>query len=410
MSAFRIPAEVRDLVINLMVQPRLRNRDEVDLACRWVKQVLTDTDAFDAHVGLLAEKYRAVFRRLTPPRNRVEGKPSPAPPANAGFRYFQLLPEDRVQEVLADGVCALTNSQQAQEELGALLLNPFALDDLVDRIHGELPAAWLEPLAEAGQALEVRYGIEPPAPPQFDREPVVELELAGALSGERQKGEPGKIAPLSPLARNAWQINFSSETEKTLARRIAEYAYGDPDQEFTLKLYALPNADGQEVAFELEMAPVPVRKDLDVSITFRGGRRRAFRLEVPEEVKAGAEPRPTTRSGPCEPIPVAGFTLTEGEWRTGTWPPELFARVEARRTAADSSLRIQHSSQTSFAESLLVPAVRHSCSQHLQGKCIHAMRHAVAEFTAVTSDVAGFMAQWMEVRYERFADGCANRR
>jgi hypothetical protein len=152
--------EQRDVIVNLHIsdeqtkgRPSLAP-SEVPRARQWLMEAMTDPDKLEEHYALLSELYRCLFRRPTNRRDRWEGDP-PEVPRVESFTHYELLPEERARAVEERGPGVLT-----EEEVANLLLNPFALHDLVDLISTRLPEWWIEPLAEAGRALRRRHHLE----------------------------------------------------------------------------------------------------------------------------------------------------------------------------------------------------------------------------------------------------------
>jgi hypothetical protein len=209
--------------------------------------------------------------------------------------------------------------------LAVLLLNPYALWDLADLIDFLLPDYWLGRMEHVGRELMERHGLEIPIPgadevPASEHKPKRNRALVGSLREQ---------APVEAHGAGCWSLSFSHEAG-ALARRIAEYAYGDPETAFVLTLYRVP-VQGKSDLFqaEVEVAPAPTRNDLVLVVTFPAGGERTFTLEVPPEVKADpqAEPREKTRSEACDPLPAGAFDFKGGsEWRDESWPPALMLR------------------------------------------------------------------------------------
>jgi hypothetical protein len=96
-------------------------------------RVLCDADEFWSHLNDLLFAWQVAAHL---------GRPVP----------WRLLPFDRLVDALAGGPDVLTDA-----EVAVLLDDPFSLEGLATRIHGELPDVWLDHLAAAGARLRLRY-------------------------------------------------------------------------------------------------------------------------------------------------------------------------------------------------------------------------------------------------------------
>jgi hypothetical protein len=159
----------------------LQDADDLRRAREWSVRVLLDTEALLEHVRLLEALYGAAF-----PFPAVRGDPwagaesavslgadldpmlrdwlqtrrpvePPAPVPETAFRPQRPLHPKRALEVVEHGVERLNPT-----ELAALLLSPFVLCDLAERIDLRLPAYWLPEMARIGHALMRHHGLEPP--------------------------------------------------------------------------------------------------------------------------------------------------------------------------------------------------------------------------------------------------------
>jgi hypothetical protein len=132
----------RDLVTKLWISDEGTQRrpqvpaEAVLLARDYLSLLLMEVKAEVAHIELLQELYRAKFRC---PLSRWfwQGELRPPFTVAAGFRYYQLLPEEIARAVAERGPGVLSG-----EELAVLLLNPYALWDLADLINYLMPDYW----------------------------------------------------------------------------------------------------------------------------------------------------------------------------------------------------------------------------------------------------------------------------
>lgn len=113
-----------------------------------------------------------------------------------------------------------------------------------------------------------------------------------------------------------WPLSFPDDgTGRALARVIGERYYGNPDQVVTITLHVTQAEDGGgKVLAELEVSPPPSREPLVITVEFSTGDRRTFTAAVP------VSPRPSTRSGPCAPLPAEAAQARGGMWIDGGWP------------------------------------------------------------------------------------------
>ena len=114
-----------------------------------------------------------------------------------------------------------------------------------------------------------------------------------------------------------WPLSIPDDgTGRAFARAIGERCYGNPEQVVTLTLHVMQAEDGGgKVLAELEVSPPPSREPLVITVEFSTGDRRTFTAAVP------VSPRPSTRSGPCEPLPAEAARARGGVWLDGGWPP-----------------------------------------------------------------------------------------
>ena len=120
--------------------PSLRP-DNRALAIHWLQRLLVDFDALDQHIALLQKLYVAPFQYPRPRRDRWDMDQLLDPPADSNFTHVDRLPDEQVTAILDKGVDAL-----ADDELGTLLLNPYALFDLYDCIDDVQPEYWMDAL------------------------------------------------------------------------------------------------------------------------------------------------------------------------------------------------------------------------------------------------------------------------
>jgi hypothetical protein len=110
--------------------------EQVERARDYLALILTAGEAELVHLDLLQEFYRTKFRY---PLERCfwQGGPRPRHEPNLGFRHNQFLPAEKVRAVAERGPGVLS-----PDELGELLLNPYALRDLADLIDYSYPDYW----------------------------------------------------------------------------------------------------------------------------------------------------------------------------------------------------------------------------------------------------------------------------
>ncbi len=179
------------------------------------------------------------------------------------------------------------------------------LDDSARRLQQAVDSGrldhWLEedddPLPEAGEA--------PDEGATFRDEPT------GMLAGTRG-ASPWAVS--GGTAR--WPLLIPDDAQgRALAHVIGERCYGNPDQAVTLTLHVTEADDGGgKVLAELEVSPPPGREPLVITVEFSTGDRRTFTAAVP------VSPRPSTRSGPCEPLPAESARARGGVRIDGGWP------------------------------------------------------------------------------------------
>lgn len=137
-------------------------------------------------------------------------------------------------------------------------------------------------------------------------------EQMGMLAGTRGASPWAVTGGTAP-----WPLSFPDDgTGRSLARTIGERCYGNPEQGVTLTLHVTQAEDGGgKVLAELEASPPPSREPLLITVEFSTADRRTFTAAVP------VSPRPSTRSGPCEPLPAGAARARGGVWLDGIWPP-----------------------------------------------------------------------------------------
>jgi hypothetical protein len=157
----------RDLIEPLFQSDqRTGGRPELPASAReralaWLRRVLTDFDALEAHAALLSALYDAPFRPVPPALPGSLSLDRPEPGTATRFRHTDRLGDDRVEAVADQGAEAL-----GDRELAALLLNPYALHDLFHVLHELVPEAWQEAWHEAGGGTNWSPGSAlPPTPP-----------------------------------------------------------------------------------------------------------------------------------------------------------------------------------------------------------------------------------------------------
>lgn len=196
--------------------------------------------------------------------------------------------------------------------------------DLRDR-NSSVTLAWLARLADASrkydQAVESgrleRWLDEDDDPlPEVREDP----EEGHAFRGEPMGMLAGKrgASPWAVTGGTArWPLSCPDDgAGRALARAIGERCYGNPEQAVTLTLHVTQAEDvGGKVLAELEVSPPPSREPLAVTVEFSTADRRTFTAAVP------VSPRPSTRSGPCEPLPAGATRARGGVWLDGSWPP-----------------------------------------------------------------------------------------
>lgn len=152
-----------------------------------------------------------------------------------------------------------------------------------------------DPLPESGEAQEEGYA--------FRGEPM------GMLAGTRG-ASPWAVSG----GTGRWPLSIPDDA-KALSHLIGERCYGNPEQVVTLTLHVTQAEDaGGKLQAELEVSPPPVREPLAITVEFSTGDRRTFTAAVP------VSPRPSTRSGPCEPLPPEAARARGGVWLDGGWP------------------------------------------------------------------------------------------
>jgi hypothetical protein len=329
-----IPDAIRDLLTNLIIldrqtgQPSVPPTDDA-AARRWLIHILLDVISRKAHVEKLKVGYGGKFRIPRPHWERpYEDRIVPDPAS--GFQWFDLLPEDKLRQLLDQGP---SPGVLDSTELARLLLNPFALWDLAERIDAELPPWWWREMDAEGKASLKESGIRLRWP-EFEAErtppvPTREEAWSSVLAG---MGVRQCRVPLKP-GHNCWDLSFSDDAEDVALRRAyADLLYGDPEKRFTLRLFAhRPEEENAPVPFSLEVEPAPTRGRVTVQLEFRGGEVRSFVLEPPETFP-GVDAPESYRSARCALVPVEALTFTTITWGDHTDDRHLLrglARVAA---------------------------------------------------------------------------------
>jgi hypothetical protein len=327
-----IPQAIQDLLINLIIrdrqtgQPSLPPEDDA-AARRWLIEVLLNVEARKAHLEKLKAGYGGKFRFPRPHWERPYGERLVPDPAS-GFQWFDLLPEDKLRQLLDHGPSA---GVLDPAELARLLLNPFGLWDLAERIDAEWPEWWLREMDARGKAwlkeqgIRLRLpGLETGGTPAFPTGgPAFGNVLAGA-------GLMQCRVDLKPPTGNCWELTFSDDLEAVALRRAyAEKLFGDPSKEFTFRLFAHPpEAENAQVRFSLEVKPAPTRGPATVQLEFPGGEVRSFVLEPPETFP-GIDPPESYRSARCAPVPPEAIKFTTITWGDHTDDRHLFRGWQA---------------------------------------------------------------------------------
>jgi hypothetical protein len=110
-----------------------------EVAIKWLRRVLVDFEALDKHIAFLQKLYRSSFQYPRPRRDQWDVEQPLDPPTNSEFTHVDRISDDRLATILDEGVDDLSD-----EEIGALLLNPYALFDLFDVIDDVQPEYWLD--------------------------------------------------------------------------------------------------------------------------------------------------------------------------------------------------------------------------------------------------------------------------
>ncbi len=102
---------------------------------RLLETIIPDTDLLQDHIEGLVQVFRSV----------------------GGFPelFTELLDFDLEQRILEEGLHVLE-----VDELVRLTVNPIALHSLVDELDESISEAWIQPVAEAGQRMARRQGID----------------------------------------------------------------------------------------------------------------------------------------------------------------------------------------------------------------------------------------------------------
>ena len=168
MNATIVPELPRDLMQRLRDSDRATGSRPLlpaggrDKAQPWLRRILVDFDALDQHIALLQDFYDAPFRYSRPQRNDWAAEQLLPPAEPSKFAHAARLADDRVAAVADQGVEVLSD-----EEMAALLLNPFALYDLFDVIDDLHPERWMLVLHEVGALLMARAAAPPKEEPRL---------------------------------------------------------------------------------------------------------------------------------------------------------------------------------------------------------------------------------------------------
>jgi hypothetical protein len=232
------------------------------------------------------------------------------------FTHYILLPEDRMSAVEERGPGVLT-----EDEVANLLLNPFALHDLVDLIGTRLPDWWIEPTAEAGRAFSRRHNLLIKRPDLKQRRRKKRKRVAAMR--DRDAGAKGQAR----VEQKGNTIEIHLDAASPLKRRLAEDLCGDPDRDVKLTLHGRRAGEGGGCMAELEVSPAPVKGNVTLTIDIKG-HVRTFTAEVPASVRLDPEADVPDRvfARAAEPVPEEAVHLAGAqEWREG-WPPHLVLR------------------------------------------------------------------------------------
>jgi len=179
-----VPKGLIDLIYNsdqsTKGQPVLPD-DKIEEALGWLRRIVLDFDALDAHIGVLQELYDSSFRY---PRMRRDQLPELQPAAAEAIRftYHSPLEEGRVLAILEGGPNVLRPGETNRHELPKLLLNPVALHDLFDVINDLLPEKWLPEMQRIGRELYQREVTPAGASPRKPKSAKHWVTLAGVAA------------------------------------------------------------------------------------------------------------------------------------------------------------------------------------------------------------------------------------
>lgn len=152
-----IPDRIRVLLEKLITmdqnngQPSVLPKDDTE-ARQWLTEVLLDAEARRAHVDFLKAKYQRQFHVPAPYWERTEERLSSDP--TSGFPCFDLGPKQAL--LLSEGP---SKAALSPTELARLVLDPFLLYELAERIDAEMPDWWLQMMDARGKAWLEDQGI-----------------------------------------------------------------------------------------------------------------------------------------------------------------------------------------------------------------------------------------------------------
>jgi hypothetical protein len=157
-----IPADEKEMLARLRSTGEQSHRPDEALADEkllararaWLARILVDMSSLMAHTDWLCKAYQTTFRPPLP-RRLLDGLEPRRPEPDSRFAYHTRLSESRVAQILKEGVAGLP-----ADEIAPVLLNPYALWDLADRIDVEMPDHWLQLLKEAGKEMMQESGME----------------------------------------------------------------------------------------------------------------------------------------------------------------------------------------------------------------------------------------------------------
>ncbi len=149
-----IPAPPKQLLEKLFRagdHPEVLDSERTE-ALEWLRVVLVDFTVLNQHVDLLQQLYGDDTFRY--PGSRRDGGSSQPPPPDSRFRFKDVWTSEKLLPTLEGGVNVLKN-----DELGELLLNPYAMADLHDMISDMDPDAWLPVLQKVGREMMRREHV-----------------------------------------------------------------------------------------------------------------------------------------------------------------------------------------------------------------------------------------------------------